>query len=639
MKPLNVDEVEDFDGVFNDALRIADDEFCNLIDYENYIFFYGKLIDDNAWIVESNIDESKTYCLCPDCERLFELSEKNKKATDITCPHCGVSGRLVNFRDRSQPLKEECEQNIAYMDTYEDGFVLRLFKAYADYSGREYDDYTTLSYFPAMRFYEYGREYWHDGQVKYFINELEDAEETCFTEVEAERIDDEAFWIMNTDEEIEVLRDSPCLFDLKEDKADKPVMFYLTKTLSLKAFRTLRKYGFDIIANEMIYAAKEFADSLKISEVLGLDYNQIIADVGKDIHITELLAARELYELNVRPTIQNINLKMQMPKLETMDKFKLTKDNARKVFKYLRNQQNKKNSKDIGRDYADYISECSQLDFDLTDSRVLYPTDLLKAHTHTSSLIEIKRNEITEIGVMNAYAKYNKLCEYDNGRFCVIMPEHCEDIILEGKLQSHCVGKYIERVAKGEDVILFIRRSDKKDKPFYTMEIRPVMRQLDIVQCRGFENEDPSPEVRAEVDAFLVEYANWFNTRRAVTEDKTVFKYYKAVRKIDGKYISGWDNITEYIPKQVLETETDKNPDRVAVKGIHIASLEFAQKYGERWDDVAILELEVDVKDIVVPDAKDQLRASRVRVIREIPFEEMGEWGAKHIKKEVKAVA
>lgn len=634
MKLLDVDEIEVYDGVFNEALRIADDEFCNLIDYENKIFFYGKIIDDNAWLDGGCIDESKTYCLCPSCDRLFELSAQDKKSQTITCPHCGESGNLIDFRDKSQPLKDECEQDIAYMDTYEDGFVLRLFKGYADYSCRDYDDYTRLGCFPELRFFEYGREYWHDGEVKYYVNFQEDAEESCFSEVE--NLDDDAFWIMNTDEETEVLRDSPCLFDHKEGAADKPVMFYLTKSLSYKAFRTLRKYGFDCLANEMIYAADKFPDSSKISEVLGLDYNQIIADVGKDIHISELLAARQLYALNVRPTIQNIGLLMQMSQINEIQKFKLTEVNARKTLKYLRNQQNKQNKKNganIGRDYVDYLSECSLLDFDMTDTRILYPTDLLLAHARTASLIEIKGNELTEVGVMNAYAKYSKLCSYDNGKLCVIMPQHCEDIIFEGKAQSHCVGKYIERVAKGEDVILFIRRSDKKEKPFYTLEIRPVMRKLDIVQCRGYENKDPSPEIRAEVDAFLTEYAAWFNTRRVLSEDRTIFQYYKAVRKIGGKYISGWDNRTEYIPGEVLETETDKNPDRVAVKGIHIASLEFAQKYGDMWDDVAILELEVDVKDIVIPDAKDQLRASRVKVVREVPFGEMGEWGAKHLKR------
>lgn len=163
------------------------------------------------------------------------------------------------------------------------------------------------------------------------------------------------------------------------------------------------------------------------------------------------------------------------------------------------------------------------------------------------------------------------------------------------------------------------------------------MQRLDIVQCRGFENGDKSPEIVE----FLAEYESWFNRRKAtVEEEKTTRIYYKAVRKIDGKYISAWDNKTEYIPGQVLETATDTNPDRVAVKGIHVASLEFAQNYGDSWNDVAILELEIDIKDIVVPDAKDQIRASKVKVLREVPFEEMGAWGARHNKKiEVKQAA
>lgn len=633
MKPLNVDDIEEYDEVFDDCLRIADDEFCNLIDYEG-IFFYGKVIDDDIYNGIGNgsgIDEDKTYCLCPHCNSLFELDDADIRKQSIKCHKCGEEGILANFRDRSQPLTEMCPQYIAYMQSYEDGYVLRLFKAYADYSDRDYDDYTKLSHFPNMRFFEYGREYYHDGEIKYFQNFQEDYNETFFSEVNS--IYDDEFWLMNGSEEAGFL-DSPYIVDLKDGDEDKPLMYHLTKSFNFKAFRTLRKYGFNYLAESMIFMAVQFPDSSKISEVLGVDYNQIIADVGKDITMAALLAARKVYKLNLRPTEQNINLMLDMDSIDRLEKFKLTPHNAQKVFKYLRNQQNRKKGKNIGKDYVDYLSECEELGFDLTDSRVLYPTDLIKTHKRTSLLIKVKASEECEIGVAKVYSKFHKLCEYDNGKLCVIVPNCCEDIIYEGTVQSHCVGRYVERVAKGEDIILFVRRSTEKDKPFYTMEIRPVMRQLDIVQCRGYGNEDISPEIRAEVDAFLAEYESWFNKRKStITEEKTTRTYYKAVKKIDGKYISAWDNRTEYIPGQIIEADTDKNPDRVAVKGIHVASLEFAQKYGEYWSDVAILELEVDIQDIVVPDAKDQIRASRVKVIREVPFEEMGAWGATRLAK------
>ena len=461
MKPLDLEAVDN--GVFCDAERIAYDEFWNLVDMDNPIYFYGKVINDDPF-TESDIDENKTYCMCPHCDKLFELKGKKKTGEQIQCPHCDGDGLLADFRDRSLPLSEMNEQAIAYMEAYEDGFVLRLFKAYADYSYREYDDYTKLSCCPEMRFFEYGREYYHDGVVKYFLNPTEDYYETEF--VETSYLDDDSFWQISGYEcDRDSLCDSPYLGDLKDDNSnDKPLMYYLTKSFRLKAFRSLQKYGFNRLAETMIFKADKFPDSSKISEVLGVDYNQIIATVGKDISITELIAARKLYWLNLSPTVQNINLMLDMDRIERLDKFKLTADNARKTFKYLRNQQNRKGSKDICKDYIDYLSDCEKLDYDMSDSRILYPTDLLKAHVHTSSLIKIKTDAETEIGVAKAFAKYHKLCEYDNGKLCVIVPESCEDIIYEGKVQSHCVGKYGERVAKGEDVILFVRRSEEKDK-------------------------------------------------------------------------------------------------------------------------------------------------------------------------------
>ncbi len=637
MDEIFVDEINENDGIANECFRIAYDEFMNTTDYEP-IFFYGEIIDEDKGtpFEQAIIDENKTYCTCSCCDELFEITAEQKHLPRMTCPHCQQEGPLFDFRDRSKPVNDLHEQAIAYMQAYKNGFVLRLFKAFTDYSQRDYDDYTRLGCFPEMRFFEYGREYFHDGQLRYFVNPTEDQDDVMW--VETGNIYDDDFWLMNAPD------DCPYVSDVKPDYCDleKSLMYYLSKSFSCKAYHTLKKYGFEILAESMIFSADKFPDSSKISEVLSLDYNQIIATVGKEIHIDELLLARKLYELNVELTRQNIYLMSTLEGIDKIDSFKLTTENARKIFKYLRNQKNrqgtkKKDGKNIGRDYVDYLTECDKLDFNMNDSRVLYPTDLLKAHVHTSSLVKIKADAATEVGIMKAYEEYHALCQYDNGEFCVIMPQHSEDIILEGKLQSHCVGNYIERVAKGEDIILFVRSSVEKDKPLYTMEIRPIMRKLDIVQCRGYENEDPSPEIKAQVDKFLEEYEKWFNQRKPVVPDKATRIFYKAVRKVDGKYISAWDNLTEYIPGQYLETAMDKNPDRVAVKGIHVASLEFAQHYGDTWDNVAILELEVDIHDIVVPDAKDQLRASRVKVLREVPFEEMGEWGAMRIKKSMAA--
>ena len=53
----------------------------------------------------------------------------------------------------------------------------------------------------------------------------------------------------------------------------------------------------------------------------------------------------------------------------------------------------------------------------------------------------------------------------------------------------------------------------KIDHAFYTVEIKPDLKKLQVVQCRGYRNNDRSPEEREEVNAFLAKYERWYNAR------------------------------------------------------------------------------------------------------------------------------
>lgn len=63
----------------------------------------------------------------------------------------------------------------------------------------------------------------------------------------------------------------------------------------------------------------------------------------------------------------------------------------------------------------------------------------------------------------------------------------------EGNALHHCVGSYANRVAKKECVILFLRRTEELEKPFYTVEVR----NRKVVQVQGMGHCDPTPEVEA----------------------------------------------------------------------------------------------------------------------------------------------
>ena len=80
----------------------------------------------------------------------------------------------------------------------------------------------------------------------------------------------------------------------------------------------------------------------------------------------------------------------------------------------------------------------------------------------------------------------------------IVVPSSAEDIKAEGAVLHHCAGTYVDKVARGETNIFFIRKEKEPDKPYFTME----WRDNDIVQCRGARNCGMPPEVKAFTEAF-----------------------------------------------------------------------------------------------------------------------------------------
>lgn len=103
---------------------------------------------------------------------------------------------------------------------------------------------------------------------------------------------------------------------------------------------------------------------------------------------------------------------------------------------------------------------------------------------------------------------------------------------------------------------------------------------------------------------------------------------YKVVCKIDGKYVSDYDKSFCYEIGKIKKEICDPNLNKLCASGIHVASLSWALNYSEAIFDAAILEVETNIADIVLPTNSDgKVRTSRVKVLREVPFEECGVYG------------
>ena len=121
------------------------------------------------------------------------------------------------------------------------------------------------------------------------------------------------------------------------------------------------------------------------------------------------------------------------------------------------------------------------------------------------------------------------------------------------------------------------------------------------------------------------EYLNFYDIE---TDGKTAILY-KAVHKQGNEYVSNYNRTFKYIIGELItEPECGTDVHENCGKGIHASHLRWALNFGKSWSDLAILALEVEIKDIIMPlNSNGKVRVPKAKVIREVPLSECGLYG------------
>ena len=83
--------------------------------------------------------------------------------------------------------------------------------------------------------------------------------------------------------------------------------------------------------------------------------------------------------------------------------------------------------------------------------------------------------------------------EFEDKEYRIVVPERVEDIMYEGLALGHCAHSsevYYDRIENRESCIMFLRKAEEPDKPYYTLEVEPdgTIRQKRTVGDR--QNKD-----------------------------------------------------------------------------------------------------------------------------------------------------
>lgn len=296
------------------------------------------------------------------------------------------------------------------------------------------------------------------------------------------------------------------------------------------AANIVNKYSFYYLSTDVIdYKANT------IYEILGLTKvnTKILQEI--DGNTDELDLLREAQKLNIQMSAEEVkeyyevfgcDIKLLREKGNRISFHKFFKYFDKEIERYIDKKPKEKLKREelielkrnMVNDWKDYLSWCRELKYDLDNMFIYMPNNFKQVHDRVAkeykdlkdrkAAAEKKRRDKLVAKKMQKIKKgmeeiFSKNAGVDalnikgNG-LILIVPENSAAIKEEGEALHHCVGTYIERVAKGETAIFFIRKENEPNKPYYTLE----WRDNKVIQCRGMNNCSVTDKVKAFVQAF-----------------------------------------------------------------------------------------------------------------------------------------
>lgn len=287
--------------------------------------------------------------------------------------------------------------------------------------------------------------------------------------------------------------------------SEKPNIEALTKSGHIGIVR--KKMNGSRTYRAINWNAKKLHDFFKISKN---DYKMIMSDKR---NIDALKGYNGLIHLYLWQQIRKNNEKIKFGEmigichtlyLDTyLDEFNEVRKyvSIKKMVNYIK-KQFKIDHKRYGRPpqtlitWRDYINDLLNLGMTVDNSN-LFPKELLKTHERTMRMVKIRNDELAqqEIRKRNEELKY---LTFEYKGLLIRPPMTPDEIIQEGKKLDHCVGSYADRHAKGQTTIMFVRKKDEPNNPYYTVEIR----NNNVMQVRGTNNKSATKEIDAFIKIF-----------------------------------------------------------------------------------------------------------------------------------------
>lgn len=164
--------------------------------------------------------------------------------------------------------------------------------------------------------------------------------------------------------------------------------------------------------------------------------------------------------------------------------------------------------------WEDYLRMAAAEGMDTTDDIIRFPKNLKARHDDLVNRQNERKDAQRLKEKQETFARLDaqiaeRLPEaaryyWENENYAIIPASRCEELMTEGRTLHHCVGKdehYMEKMARGDSWILFLRKKESIETPYYTLEIR--MSDDEILQWYSeFDRKPDKDEIQKVLKRF-----------------------------------------------------------------------------------------------------------------------------------------
>lgn len=455
-------------------------------------------LDDqfNNWVKESALPNRYIFaetrplkrgyrCHCTACSAIFLSKDKPKHNTTMECKKCHT---MTTVKTRVVQVTEK--RNILVAQPFDETtWVLRHLRVEAFHNYAFKKPTMTLKTYERVRIFLSRRT---NSKVYYGIRyEVDESKQQWGTQKGGVLIDKNFMMYPERINEINDKQAKENMLHTIQYAADQtiemdynelirswdviPYIEYLIKGRYFHLAKDLFQYG----TRELVQS-----DADNINDLLRLDaqraYRLREMDGGKSalkLLQEEKTTGKKVSQENLL-FVNQCNINLESMELEQ------TKLSINQALNYFRRQveKNKMAYNTFLNYYKDYLSMAAERRMDLTDDIVRRNPNMMEYHNR---YLEEKNREADEKRKHSMRKRFPKIeqdytinCKrfaWEDEEYIIQVPRNAGDIVEEGRLQHHCVGAsdiYMDQMNKGQSYILFLRRREQPQIPYYTLEVK-----------------------------------------------------------------------------------------------------------------------------------------------------------------------